>query len=95
MSGRYDIGVCSLRLLLFTALISKLASFSLFCPFFVMMFIPFSLIEIFFLLGVLLQAVEVNAIAVPSSSCYAFDNSSHIVDFVSYIVWYILQLTRT
>lgn len=56
MSGRYDIGVCSLHLLLFTALIS-----------------------------VLLLTVEVNAIAVPSSSCYAFDNSSHIVDFSSWV----------
>ncbi|XP_022132993.1 uncharacterized protein LOC111005698 [Momordica charantia] len=36
-------------------------------------------------ISVLLQAVEMNAIAVPSSSCYVFDNSSHIVDFSSWI----------
>ncbi|XP_022963241.1 uncharacterized protein LOC111463513 isoform X1 [Cucurbita moschata] len=56
MSTRYHIGVCSLHLLLFSALIN-----------------------------VLLQAVEMNAIAVPSSSCYVFDNSSHIIDFSSWI----------
>ncbi|KAG6603939.1 hypothetical protein SDJN03_04548, partial [Cucurbita argyrosperma subsp. sororia] len=56
MSARYNIGVCSLHLLLFTAFTS-----------------------------VLLQAVETNAIAVPSSSCYVFDNSSHVIDFSSWV----------
>lgn len=94
MSARYHIGVCSLHLLLFTASVSKLASFSLFVPFSNVV-CTFSLIDFFFVSGVLLQVVEINAIAVPSSSCYVFDNSSHIIDFVSYLVWSILQLIRT
>ncbi|XP_050944873.1 uncharacterized protein LOC103485092 isoform X2 [Cucumis melo] len=56
MTARYCIGVFSLHLPLYTALIS-----------------------------VLLQAVEMNAIAVPTSNCYVFDNSSHIIDFSSWV----------
>lgn len=36
------------------------------------------------ILAVLLWAVGVASVAVPSSNCYALDNSSHIVDFTSW-----------
>lgn len=50
---------------------------------------PFSILfyHIFRVSGVLLQLQTpwVASISVPSSSCYAFNNSSRIVDFVSFI----------
>lgn len=37
---------------------------------------------------VLSWVIGVASVAVPRSNCYALDNSSHIVDFVSFFFWY-------
>ncbi|KAA3457525.1 G-protein coupled receptor [Gossypium australe] len=34
--------------------------------------------------AVLSQALTVASVVVPKSTCYAFDNSSHLLDFVSF-----------
>ena len=39
-----------------------------------------------FVSALVLQALGAASVVVPSSNCYVLDNSSHIVDFVSYIV---------